>query len=212
MVARAFYNAVTGLLTRRSVVRGELRARAKAINELGLVRPHVWKGVSGLLDLDINLHMNNASYVYVAELARWNLSGLNGLLGVAWEKKLVFLLASQHFLYRAPIPPFTRYQVVTQVDSIDEKFMYMRQTFQRPETSKKPRKVYCEATVKAIIRGMDGTRYTPTDLMNLLELPQTLISDLQKRSPDKIDRYQTYSRLDDLTHKDAREPVSHDDK
>jgi hypothetical protein len=89
--------------------------------------------------------------VYCAELARWHLSGQNGLLDVGigtarsachgrradpvspaqlvWKHKLVFMVGSQHFLYRAPVPAFAKYEIHTQLDAIDNKWMFMRQTF-----------------------------------------------------------------------------------
>uniref|UniRef100_M4BZT3 Uncharacterized protein n=1 Tax=Hyaloperonospora arabidopsidis (strain Emoy2) TaxID=559515 RepID=M4BZT3_HYAAE len=38
----------------------------------GLHYPAVWKARSGFLDCDVNLHLNNSSYLFGMELARWH--------------------------------------------------------------------------------------------------------------------------------------------
>lgn len=72
MVLRAVYNAASGLLKRRQLLQSS-EGRLKASSE-GLLLPHVWQARCGPSDLDVNLHMNNASYLYCAEIARWELA------------------------------------------------------------------------------------------------------------------------------------------
>ena len=52
---------------------------------------------------------------------------------------------------------------------------------------------------------MDGTRYSPADLMRLMDIPQSDI-DLLK-SPEHLGRYSAYASLDDYTHQDARAAI-----
>ena len=72
MVGRAVYNAAAGLLKRRQLLQSS--EGRKVASEQGITVPHVWRARCGPSDLDVNLHMNNASYLYCAELARWELS------------------------------------------------------------------------------------------------------------------------------------------
>lgn len=65
MVVRALWNIGAGLAQ---------RALTKSAPRPGLAVTYsaVWKARPGLLDCDINLHLNNASYLYSMELARWH--------------------------------------------------------------------------------------------------------------------------------------------
>ena len=80
MVFRTLWNVGDGALKRMELLRKQKRMNLNEPLLIGLTETHVWKGVNGILDLDINMHMNNASYVSIAELARWNLASTSGLL------------------------------------------------------------------------------------------------------------------------------------
>jgi acyl-CoA thioesterase FadM len=68
MVLRALWNIGAGLVHRVA----NKRSASKGL--LGVTYPSVWKGRTGLLDCDVNLHLNNSSYLYSMELARWHLT------------------------------------------------------------------------------------------------------------------------------------------
>jgi hypothetical protein len=68
MVLRALWNAGAGLVVRA------LNKRSMRPG-LALAYPAVWRGRAGLLDCDVNLHLNNSSYLYAMELARWHFTG-----------------------------------------------------------------------------------------------------------------------------------------
>lgn len=68
MVLRALWNGAAGLVHR--AVNKKKMAPGMAIKY-----PAVWKGRAGLLDCDVNLHLNNSSYLYAMELARWHFTG-----------------------------------------------------------------------------------------------------------------------------------------
>lgn len=122
MVARGVWNALMGVAERSWALRqagsaatgsgsAATKAKLESLRGLGVTKPHIWRARAGFSDLDLNMHVNNASFVYCAELARWHLSGLNGLLGVAMKNKYAFLVGGQAFRYRRAIPPFAKYQV-----------------------------------------------------------------------------------------------------
>ncbi len=146
-------------------------ANAEKHRGLGIVKPHVWTARNSFLDVDLNMHMNNASYVYVAELARWHLSGKNGLLHAAFRNKWQFIVGSQAFRYRYAIPPFAQYQVKTTVDAVDDRWMYMTQSFVSTKPGKNGKhRVFAQGTIRAIIMGFDGSRIPPERVFSELGL------------------------------------------
>jgi len=150
--------------------------------------------------------MNNASLVYCAELARWHLSGTNGLLDQVLRQGWLFMVGSQHFLYRAPVPPFAPYEIHTVVDAIDDKWLYMRHTFLRPAKGDKPAKVYAEGTVKAIIVKRGGGKISPKEVIESLGVPPSVLSEIAQR--EAVDRCETFAALDEYLHQDARALVN----
>ena len=76
----------------------------------------------------------------------------------------------------------------------------MRQTFVRPKTSKSDRKVYCEAMIRAVFRGVDGTRLVPADMLAELGASQSSIDLLKSTSIGE-----SYNNLDDQLHQRARD-------
>jgi len=153
MVWRSIWNIGVGLFTRaRSANKAEL-------NGIGFAQPHIWKARAGFLDIDLNLHMNNSSYLYAMELARWHLCGICGLLGIVFKKKWMFLIGSQSIRFRHQIGPFEVYHVRSQMVYWDEKWMYILQHFINPTTGK----VYAEGLVRAMLR--ESKRNVPTQEM-----------------------------------------------
>ena len=69
MVGRSLWNIASGLFTRA------LTRDKAALADVAITRRHVWKARSGFLDIDLNLHLNNSSYLYNMELARWHMTG-----------------------------------------------------------------------------------------------------------------------------------------
>ncbi|CEG37033.1 uncharacterized protein PHALS_04497 [Plasmopara halstedii] len=91
MVLRAFWNTGVGLV-HRLVMKGSMK---KGV--LGVSYPSVWKARAGLLDCDVNLHLNNSSYLYNMGLARWFFTAVNGTV---WQtiKNRRMILVSCHWM------------------------------------------------------------------------------------------------------------------
>lgn len=68
MVLRVFWNVGTGLVQRALAAKGAVKPG------MALKYPAVWRARPGFMDCDINLHLNNASYLFNMELARWHFS------------------------------------------------------------------------------------------------------------------------------------------
>ncbi|GLD92216.1 hypothetical protein PINS_up000749 [Pythium insidiosum] len=149
MVFRIFWNTGAGLVH---------RALNKATMKpgYGLLYPAVWRARPGFLDCDVNMHLNNASYLYNMELARWHFSAATGIVHEAVKKGQMFLVGSQSIRYRHPIPPFRPYEIRTQVVYWDEHWVYFLHHFQCPTTGKLYAEGLCRATVKEGSRRVSG--------------------------------------------------------
>lgn len=131
---------------------------------LGVTSPVVWRARTGFLDCDLNMHLNNSSYLYCMELSRWHLIGYVaiscsggiltssisaiGAVPTCFKSKLMFLSASTAIRYRYPIPPFRAYDIQTQVVYWDDDWMYVLHRFVDPANGK----LYAESVVRATIK------------------------------------------------------------
>lgn len=139
MVLRAFWNIGSGLVHRL------LHKPSAGKGLLGVTTPAVWRGRTGLLDCDVNLHLNNSSYLYSMELARWHFTAANGVLWKTLKNRRMMIVASQSIRYRHAIPPFHAYEIRTQVVYWDDDWIYLLHQFQDPTTGKQ----YAEGLVRA---------------------------------------------------------------
>mmetsp|Transcript_36374 Transcript_36374/g.46321 ORF Transcript_36374/g.46321 Transcript_36374/m.46321 type:complete len:195 (-) Transcript_36374:230-814(-) len=96
----------------------------------GITAPAVWRTRAWYSDCDMNLHMNNASYLKNMELARWHMMSGNGMLGQAIKKRWTFLVASQFIRHRYSIQANQPYEIHTQVLDWDNEWVYIAQHFQ----------------------------------------------------------------------------------
>ena len=99
---------------------------------LGLTVPHVYSGRVGLLDTDVNGHLNNAAYLVNCEMARWEWVGASGLLQHAVKEKIAFIIASTAVRFRREIKLGQRYEVSTMLSSWDERSGVIRHEFTAP--------------------------------------------------------------------------------
>ena len=153
------------------------------------------------IDIDLFGHMNNASYIRVAELSRWCVSNLSfpplfrslhnficmdnrrmlaesGLLVHMMRKQIVFLAVEQTITYSRPILPFQKYAVTTTVTvSEDDKWMYYHHSFdQHPdhEGGKKP-KHYALIHLKAVMKENTGKTVKPSQICALNKYHRDLL-------------------------------------
>ncbi|CAH0514639.1 unnamed protein product [Peronospora belbahrii] len=141
MVLRTFWNISTGLMYRLM----NKRSMKKGI--MGVSYPSVWKGRTGFLDCDVNLHLNNASYLYSMELARWHFSAANGFLWQVIKSRRMILVGSQAIRYRHAISPFQAYEIKTQVVYWDNDWLYILHQFQDAATGKQ----FAEGLVRGVV-------------------------------------------------------------
>mmetsp|Transcript_4134 Transcript_4134/g.9380 ORF Transcript_4134/g.9380 Transcript_4134/m.9380 type:complete len:215 (+) Transcript_4134:79-723(+) len=126
-----------------------------SINLLGIgpSNAHVYNGRCGLVDIDGFGHMNNASYLVHAELARWEMSAANGSLGANISEQCAFLVAGAAVRYRREIGPlFRKFQIKTFVGGLDNRNLWVYHTFHYPECDgDKQSKVLAQILVQAVV-------------------------------------------------------------
>ena len=81
------------------------------------------------VDLDLYIHMNNSSYVRVAEYARWRILPSSEFLKYNELKRLLFIVVDQDIVYRKSIGPFQKYIVSMSIETMDDKYLIYTQKF-----------------------------------------------------------------------------------
>ena len=117
---RFLYHGLRGWFAARN------RAPTKELQKQ--LTPHIFHSRAGLLDIDVNLHLNNASLILATEFARWNFIAGTDLAGAALNKKWSFMVGSQAVRYRHEISAFRKYQVKTELVAADESWLWLRHT------------------------------------------------------------------------------------
>ncbi|KAK1740815.1 hypothetical protein QTG54_008910 [Skeletonema marinoi] len=80
----------------RGVVKRKLSPLSdKDISLVGTIDvPHIYTSRAGIFDVDLMGHMNNASYLNHAELARWEWSAFGGSLAQAFKTRSFFIVTA----------------------------------------------------------------------------------------------------------------------
>ncbi|GAB9471712.1 Atp-dependent protease la [Globisporangium polare] len=176
MVLRVFWNVGTGLVQRALAAKGAVKPG------MALKYPAVWRARPGFMDCDINLHLNNASYLFNMELARWHFSATTGILYHAMKNRRMFLAGSQVIRYRHAIPPFRPYEIRSQIVYWDDTWIYFLQQFQCPTTGK----LYAEGLCRVTVR--EGKKVIPGAVM-YAEIEPDLDADMPSEMPDIVKEF-----------------------
>ncbi|GBG24141.1 Protein THEM6 [Hondaea fermentalgiana] len=192
---RGFATLIVGAIVRWLAQRGWTSRKLHSLTMLALDTPHIWRSRAGfpaITDVDFNLHMNNASYPYAAELARWHLCGMNGLANEIFLNGYTFMIGSQAF----------RYRIWTTIDAFDDKWMYMTQTFTSVTASAEetPKVVYAQGLVRAItISTKGGRKMSPREALTRIGVSSDVLDDLEKRKPTEHANIDGFLRWDEGT-------------
>jgi acyl-CoA thioesterase FadM len=118
------------------------------------------------LDIDSYLHMNNASYLRVAELCRWRVFPATGVFGAALKEKMMFLAVEQKISYKKPIQCFQKFAVVTKADIFkDDKWIWYEHVFQQHPDDVKPGVnpvVFAKIELRAVMKQQNGKTVNPS--------------------------------------------------
>jgi len=109
-----------------SIAKGLYRQTPGSLVGLGPNNPHIYEARAGLFDVDSYGHMNNASYLTHAELARWELSASNGLMKNMYKSETHFMVAASAIRYRRELRPiFRKFNVETYIGALDDRNIWM---------------------------------------------------------------------------------------
>lgn len=80
-------------------------------------------------DLDVLLHMNNGKYLTLMDLGRMDLMVRSGMWREASGRGWYPVVAGQTITYRRSLNPFQRFDLLTRVVGVDDRWIYLDQTF-----------------------------------------------------------------------------------
>ncbi len=83
------------------------------------------------LDLDLNLHMNNGRYLSIMDLGRFDLMLQSGVFWRLIVRGYYPVVASESIRFRKPLNFLDGFELVTTMDSWDEKDFFITQRFVR---------------------------------------------------------------------------------
>ena len=109
-------------------------------------------------DLDLNGHLTNSRYFALMDAARYDMVIRSGSWDV-WKRNGWFpVVASQRIRFRRSLKPWAKYTIRTRMLGVDEKNMYIAQSFEHQG------EVCAEATIRAAILSK-GKRPSMQELM-----------------------------------------------
>lgn len=91
-------------------------------NEVGVLPMSVH-----LTDLDIYGEMNNARYLNVFEMGRWDVGVRTGLMDVMRKHKWFFTVAGCSLRYRKRLTAGQKFEVHTKIAGMDDRWFFMQQ-------------------------------------------------------------------------------------
>ncbi|TBT82868.1 thioesterase [Propioniciclava sinopodophylli] len=113
-------------------------------------------------DLDLLLHMNNGKYLTLMDLGRMDLMLRSGMWAKVTERGWYPVVAGQTITYRRSLNPFQRFDLLTRVLGVDDRWIYLDQTFVVGET------VHAHAVVRARFLKKGGGSVEHAELEELI--------------------------------------------
>lgn len=146
---------------------GKFSKSAKVIQGRHTVPFRCWP-----VDMDTNMHMNNSSYIRIAELSRWRLGIASGLVQHCAKNRLVFIVSEISVKYLAPILPFQRFVVSTHITISDNKWLQYTHSFEESSENiadgKFP-KVYATVQAKCVLKEPSGKTHKTDHLVKAIK-------------------------------------------
>jgi len=144
--------------------------------------PHIYTGRPGLFDVDYLGHMNNASSLTHAELARWELTAASGALDYFYKTKTMLMVASTAVRYRQEIRPiYRKFEIHTTLAGIDDSSFYFYHAFRYPEKGND--RIRTQLLVKTV--SVQGRKVVdPRDILKELGVPSDTIDSLSCQHRD----------------------------
>jgi len=108
-------------------------------------------------DLDVNVHMNNARYLSVMDLGRFDLFLRTGMWRTFWRRRWQPLLGATMIRYKRALRPFESFTMHSRFVGWDERRAYMEHWIEVDGV------VACQAVMWAGFRGA-GQRVSPVEI------------------------------------------------
>lgn len=150
----------------RSIYLNRKNKRNPNFNPLDFFEPARRQFRVGILDIDFNLHINNAKYLNYMERARWDLFVQNGTWDLTLKNRLNFIVASAEIGYIRELNLFKKFEIESRYLGWDEKYFYLEQRFIADD------KIYSYGLVKAVFL-KNKKRATPEEVLSALNLTET---------------------------------------
>jgi acyl-CoA thioesterase FadM len=176
--------------------------------------PHVYRARVGLFDVDAFNHLNHASYLVHAELARWEWSAtLAPILPMVKEQALL-LVTGAAIRYRREIGPFLNtFEVHTHLASMDERNIWVYHTFRYPKDHDDPNnnnnqgKILAQLLIQAAVVHKGKVINPQEFLQKFLKLDPSVIKDIQSSHGNDLfhKKRTTFGDLESLLRTSAAE-------
>ncbi|MDR3436139.1 thioesterase family protein [Telmatospirillum sp.] len=116
-------------------------------------------------DIDINLHMNNARYLAMMDLGRWDFILRSGFWRRVLKARLQPVIGGAVVRYRRPLKPFQPFVLKTRLITWDERWLYLEQDIESRGV------LACSSQVRAAFVGPAGL-VAPADVAALIGVKQ----------------------------------------
>jgi acyl-CoA thioesterase FadM len=135
----------------RQVARGQWLAPKLGFFEEGTTRLFC-----GIRLIDIFGHVNNARYLELCELARWQMGMQSGMNMRFFRGRCYPVVAASHLNFMAEIKPWTFVNIRSRVLSTDKRFLYMEQVVYSPDARSGGEKIHATVWLKIAILKAPG--------------------------------------------------------
>ncbi|KAL0221988.1 hypothetical protein RCL1_001842 [Eukaryota sp. TZLM3-RCL] len=125
-----------------------------------------FKSWCGFDDIDMNLHMNNASYLRVFEYARWKLYLESGLFSVCHKQGGHPVVASISVAYKRELFLFKSFEIKTRITGIKGPWIFLEQSMFDGN-----QKLLCRASLKILFLN----KRTKIDALELIQKASEII-------------------------------------
>lgn len=147
----------------------------------------------GLLDLDLNLHLNNAKYLKFMDRCRLEHSVCTGLLNEMIQARCNAVVANTEIAYVRELRPYQQFSVRTRILGWDDKYVYYDQRFESQG------KLHTHALLRLVnmyggksispqaVQEMTGINQTSPPLPEFVEQWKTLLQTKRRHTEQGLD-------------------------
>ncbi|CAK4675173.1 unnamed protein product [Aphanomyces euteiches] len=163
MVVRTLYNV--GVAAAQRAIHPH---KYQALNGIGFIRPHVWKGRCGPFDIGLNGVMDQTAATYNMENARWAMGILGSGLQQAISKKWGWVAGFNTMNMLEEIPFGKAYEIHTYVTYWEKEgaWWFFDHTFICPETGN----VLAKGMTRTILRNSKKEKIHMPQYLELMDL------------------------------------------